>query len=180
MPMKRPKWSCGRLALRIFLAVQVSIMFRLLGTHDAHASDMLPHHVSFGQQVVGTTSPPKAISITNTGTVPITIQSVSLQGAFVRSSACLGTLLPTISCSISVSFSPKALGHRVGSLAITDDAPDSPQEVVLSGTGGQPKLVRAGFDPVPGANSSDLIAVSPLSESPVGANTSGVTFQIAD
>jgi len=39
------------------------------------------------------------------------------------------------SCVVKVSFSPTQTGVRTGSLTFTDNAPDSPQTVSLTGTG---------------------------------------------
>jgi hypothetical protein len=42
---------------------------------------------------------------------------------------------PGASCTVTVTFTPSALGTRSASLRFTDDAPDSPQSISLIGTG---------------------------------------------
>jgi len=42
---------------------------------------------------------------------------------------------PGASCLVEVSFTPTQIGARTGNLTFTDNAPDSPQNVALSGTG---------------------------------------------
>jgi hypothetical protein len=49
-------------------------------------------------------------------------------------------VLATQSCTISITFTPTAAGAAIGTLTITDSAPDSPQSVPLSGTGTSPTL----------------------------------------
>jgi hypothetical protein len=46
-------------------------------------------------------------------------------------------------CTISVTFTPTALGKVTGTLSITDNAPNSPQKVSLVGTG----VVQASLTP---------------------------------
>ena len=139
-----------------------------------------PAHLSFGKQVVKTTSPPKVISIKNTGSAPVTIQSVSVSGDFIQSGACAGILAPKGSCSVSVGFSPAVLGRRSGSLTIMDNAKGSPQTIALSGVAVNPKALKAKVAPIPGSNTSELVAFSPLAQVPLGtAGLSSATFQTA-
>jgi len=51
------------------------------------------------------------------------------------SNPCVGTAIaPNASCSISVTFAPIAVGTRTETITITDDAPNSPQTLTVSGT----------------------------------------------
>jgi phospholipase C len=77
-------------------------------------------------------------------------------GDFAQVNNCPGTLAAGAQCTITVSFTPSALGTRTGALKITDNADNSPQVVSLSGVGGAKALVS--------------LAVSPLTPSiPLGA-----------
>jgi len=91
--------------------------------------------LGFGEQPVGTASGAQTVTLTNTSMVPLTIASITASGDFTRTFTCLSTLAPGASCSISVSFTPTALGLRSGTLMITDNAVGSPQTVALGGTG---------------------------------------------
>jgi hypothetical protein len=165
---------------RILLIAQFSLIVSLVAI-DAHASNALrrPLRVSFGRQVLGTTSPAKRISIKNTGILPVTILSVSVSGDFIQTGACAGILAPKASCAVSVGFSPSASGQRRGTLAIMDDAKGSPQSIALLGVAIDPKLLRAKVAPIPGSNVSNLVAVSPLGEAPVGTDPTRASLQIA-
>lgn len=108
----------------------------------AAAVTVNPPSLSFASQTIGTTSAAQAAALTNTGTAPLAISSVSVTGAnaadFARTTTCPlspSTLAAGASCSISVSFTPSASGARAASVTITDDAAASPQALALSGTG---------------------------------------------
>lgn len=105
------------------------------------AVNLSPTGLSFSDQVVGTSSAARSVTLTNSGTQELSITSVTLTGAnpgdfSTPADNCSGTnVKPGSTCSISLSFTPTATGTRSASLTITDNAPDSPQSVPLSGTG---------------------------------------------
>jgi hypothetical protein len=104
---------------------------------------MIPSHpvlstttLTFASQTVGTTSPPKPVTLSNTGTASLKITSIATSGDFhVSSSTCGSSLAAGANCTISVTFTPKAIGTRSGTLKIKDINTTSPQSVQLTGTG---------------------------------------------
>jgi hypothetical protein len=100
-----------------------------------------PTNFTFGPQNVGTTSTPQTVTVTNTGSANLTILTVTIGGAnasdFAKSAdACAGaTVTAKGSCTVSVTFTPSAIGSRSASLRFADNVPDSPQSVELNGTG---------------------------------------------
>ena len=76
--------------------------------------------------------------VTNTGTGPLHVSSVQVAAGtlpgFASISSCALPVAPGESCSIGVIFYPSDVGSRTAQLLITDDAPNSPQAVALSGT----------------------------------------------
>lgn len=103
-----------------------------------------PTELIFGSQMAGTFSKPQLISITNSGTGTLKVSNVSVAGAdaadflFSSGGTCQGTtfdLAPTANCTVAVTFSPLAAGVRSATVTFTDNAPGSPQTVVLQGTG---------------------------------------------
>ena len=77
---------------------------------------------------------------TNTGNVNFSFTSIAATGDFAI--ATVGTTCSTTTpvagganCVINVTFTPTATGTRSGNLALTDNAPGSPQSVGLAGTG---------------------------------------------
>jgi N-acetylneuraminic acid mutarotase len=108
--------------------------------------------LTFPPQAVGTTSSPQNITVTNTGTAPLTLNaaaSVSTSSAFTANFSACGTLVPGGSCTVQVSFTPTTSGTSSAVLYIQDSADFSPQIVVLTGySGAQPFI--AGITPMSG------------------------------
>ncbi|HZR39500.1 MAG TPA: choice-of-anchor D domain-containing protein [Ktedonobacteraceae bacterium] len=119
----------------------------LLGTGvtSAPVVTLNPTTVNFGNQNVGTTSSAQAITLTNTGTIALTINSITLTGTntsdFAQSNNCPispSTLAVNGSCTLNVTFTPSANGARNASVSINDNAAGSPQSVTVSGMGVTP------------------------------------------
>jgi hypothetical protein len=106
---------------------------------------LVPTSLSFGAQLLGTTSAVKAVTITNVGTATLNFSSISLTGPnagdFTITNTCGSALGAAASCTISVTFHPSAIGPRSATVSIRDDGGGSPQLVSLSGTGTAVKLV---------------------------------------
>jgi hypothetical protein len=95
-----------------------------------------PSSLAFGNETVGTTSKTKSFTLTNTGKAPLKFTSVTASGNFaIEHSTCSGQLGESGECIVVVTFTPTQLGALTGSVTITDNAPNSPQVVALSGTG---------------------------------------------
>jgi hypothetical protein len=95
--------------------------------------------LDFGTQTVGTTSVPNSITLTNTAATPLTISQIAVQGPnagdFAQTNTCPTPVAAKGICTITLTFTPAALGARTATLSITDDGGNSPQTVALSGTG---------------------------------------------
>jgi hypothetical protein len=91
--------------------------------------------LSFPLQLVGTTSPAQPVTLSNYGTQTLDISGITASVNFSEKDDCGSSLPGGEHCTISVSFMPTQRGDRTGTLTITDNAPDSPQKVNLTGTG---------------------------------------------
>ena len=96
--------------------------------------------LSFGNQKTGTTSAAKTVKITNTGNTPLNLSNLTISGNFAIAASgttCAknGTVQASSSCQINVTFTPTSKGSKSGTLTISDNAQNSPQNVSLSGTG---------------------------------------------
>ena len=95
--------------------------------------------LSFNAQKVGTTSAPQSVTLTNSGTSPLVLQSVNVGGdyALVNGTSCVAgtSLAPAQSCTLVVTFSPKAKRVRLGGIAIGDNTLLGKELVILSGVG---------------------------------------------
>jgi hypothetical protein len=96
---------------------------------------LLPGALDFGGESVGTPSTAKALTLTNVGSVSVSVSSIAPSGDFSQTNNCPATVTPGASCTISITFTPTATGIRNGTLTVTDSAVGSPQSVALTGTG---------------------------------------------
>ena len=102
------------------------------------APNVSPTSLSFNSQLVGTTSTPQPVKVTNTGTVALSISSLTISSGWTQSNNCLPSVAGNASCTINVSFQPTTVGSQTGTLSLTDNTVGSPQTVSLSGTGVAP------------------------------------------
>ena len=96
-----------------------------------------PVAVPFANQLVGTSSQSQTITVVNSGTAALTIQSIAPSGDFSETNTCVAALNPENSCAINIVFSPTAAGLRSSTLTITDNSAGSPHIVGLSGNATQ-------------------------------------------
>jgi len=133
----------------------------LSGTGINPGGSLSPTSLTFGNQVINTTSLVKKITLTSSGTTPLMNIAVSITGAnggdFAESNACPATLNVGSKCTISVTFTPSMLGAESAALDVSDNAANSPQTVALSGAGVPPATLTptsANFGNVPQATTS--------------------------
>jgi hypothetical protein len=104
------------------------------------AVTLVPTSLAWGKVLVGTTKGPKTVTLTNSGTATLNISNISVSGDFALTTvaASCSTSKPVAvgkTCKIKVTFTPTQTGLRTGNVTITDNAPNSPQQIPLSGTG---------------------------------------------
>ncbi|PYV29263.1 MAG: hypothetical protein DMG22_23445, partial [Acidobacteria bacterium] len=100
--------------------------------------------LSFATQTVGTTSPQQQITVSNNGSLTLTITGVPITGAnpsdFSLTTNCVNNVLSQgQSCNVQMTFAPTASGTRTATLSVAADSSGSPpQTVSLTGNGVQP------------------------------------------
>ena len=121
------------------------------GVYDAFVSKFAPSpnvgvspsSLTFGDQSIGTTSPPQTVTLTNTGTTTLSVTSVTVTGIdaadFSQTNNCT-TVAAQATCTLSVTFTPAAAGTRTAAVSIAENAPGSPQTIAVSGTSGGPQV----------------------------------------
>jgi hypothetical protein len=111
-------------------------------TASAPAVSLSPGALTFASQDTGTRSAPQSLTVTNTGSASLFINSAAVPNTLdftVVGDGCSGlTLAPGGSCSVSIVLSPSQAGSLSASFVLTDNAPNSPQKAALSGTGTTP------------------------------------------
>jgi HYDIN/CFA65/VesB-like, Ig-like domain/NB-ARC domain/Domain of unknown function (DUF4062) len=94
-----------------------------------------PGDLNFGELPVETRSSPKTVKITNSGSAPLTIESVNLTNSdnFAITGNDCKTLEPRKSCAIRVSFISRTAGDHSASLIARSNAANPPGPVTLAG-----------------------------------------------
>jgi len=133
----------------------------------------------FGTQQTGTTSVQRSVSLTNTGNTNLAIGSIVASGDFSQTNSCgSGIVVPSASCTISITFTPTAAGTRSGTVTVTDNAAGSPQTIALSGTGTAPALSVA-FSPLTLSFGALTTGLSSPAQVVTMTNTGVVTLSIS-
>ena len=97
--------------------------------------------LTFPTEDLGTTSAPQTVTLTNTGTASLFVNSVTQSGTgaldyTVTGDECLGTFVAAgASCTMTFTFTPHVTGTRTATISIVDNATSSPQAITLTGTG---------------------------------------------
>ena len=98
-----------------------------------------PRSIFMGDLPVGTSSPARTVKLTNVGRAPITVFSIRIGGVnpgdFSETNNCGSSLKTGASCTIEVTFTPTAVGGRLGHVAIRDSAFGGTHVVGLLGKG---------------------------------------------
>jgi len=98
-----------------------------------------PWVVTLPTTPVGHTSPPKKVSLTNTGATALRIRNMTLSGRAVADFTKVGTCTRPVpqggSCVLAFTFRPTSPGPRKATLWFNDDAGTGPHELRLVGTG---------------------------------------------
>lgn len=92
-------------------------------------------NLTFGNQIVGTTSASQKITMTNGTSSAVPISSIQISGAdFSQLQNCGVQLNPGRTCEINVRFDPTIGGTRTATLQISYSDASSPKSVALTGT----------------------------------------------
>ena len=107
--------------------------------YDVPAVTFVGGTIIFPKEPTGISSAPQNFHLTNNQSTTLNITSIAITGAnaseFTQSNTCGSSLAGASSCTISVIFTPAAIGSRSATLTITDNAPGSPRTASLTGTG---------------------------------------------
>jgi hypothetical protein len=115
------------------------------GNGGGPAVTIAPTSLKWGKIAVGVTGAAKKVTLTNSGGATLNITSIATSGDFALAAVkatkkitpCVNGIALTAgaTCELKVTFTPAQTGALTGDLTITDNAPNSPQRVPLSGTG---------------------------------------------
>jgi sugar lactone lactonase YvrE len=113
----------------------------LTGTGGSPTASFNTTTLTFSNQVVSTPSAAQSVTLTNNGAVPLSITGIAVSGTnsgdftLAPASTCGASVAAGANCTISVTFTPGAVGARTAAVNVTDNAAASPQAITLNGTG---------------------------------------------
>jgi hypothetical protein len=112
------------------------------GTGTAPAPSFVPGAVTF-PATTPTLTNTIPVTVTNKGNVALAVSNIAVGGAnaeaFSLTGNCAGgSIAPNATCTLNVTFRPAATGSYAAALNFTDNAPDSPQSVLVSGSAAKP------------------------------------------
>jgi hypothetical protein len=123
--------------------------------------------LGFGSVHLGTTTAAKTITLTNTGTAALNINSILASGDYSQTNNCPSALNTAANCTINVTFTPSATGARTGYITVNDTDASFLHSVTLNGTG---TLANALINVDP-----EQASLTPLQTQTFTATVSGVT-----
>ncbi len=143
--------------------------YSVTGTGIILAASLSPASMTFIATTDGTTSAPQIGTLTNNGSVPLTVLNISIGGLspndYSQTNNCGALLAVGASCTISVTFTPANPGSYPATLTVSDNDPASPQTINLTGSGSStPDFVVASSTPpqmiLPGGSAEFSLTVT--------------------
>ncbi len=107
----------------------------LNGTGLGAVASLSPASLTFGSQLVGTSSSAQAVTLSNTGNTALTISAFVMAGDFAQTNNCGTSVAAGATCTVNVTFAPTTRGPRSGSLGLNSNTAGPRPGVNLSGTG---------------------------------------------
>ncbi|MEJ5262190.1 MAG: choice-of-anchor D domain-containing protein [Ignavibacterium sp.] len=118
-------------------AARMTVTYTNIGNVPSPGFSLSPASLNFGPVAVGASSAPQTVTVSNTGTLPLTISNItSSDPQFTFTSAALPITVPAGgNTTVDVVFSPTALGNQSGNIVFTHNAPGSPTSLPVQGVG---------------------------------------------
>ena len=140
---------------------------------------LLPSFLNFPPTLVGTTSAAQTSTLTNTGSQPLTITSITAAGLFKQTNNCPAspmTIPPGGTCTFTVSFQPGAGGPAAGLISVTDNV--LPAQVISLGGNGEDFSLA--ISPASATVAAGQSATFTMTAAPQGGFNLPVTFSCGD
>jgi hypothetical protein len=135
--------------------------------------------LTFGTQAVDTESAPQIITVTNTGSAPLTVNTVATTGDFNETDTCTGaSVAVNATCTIQVIFLPTATGGQSGVLTVYGNVAGGQATATLSGTSGNAASIV--LNPISVAFPSTTVNATSPAQNITISNTSSnpITLQV--
>jgi hypothetical protein len=96
----------------------------------------IPSNLTFAGQPVGTVSSVQTVTLTNTGSLPLSLEQPATSGDFAETDNCANsTVAAGASCVFQVTFAPGATGNLAGQIVVGANVYGGQIAIGLSGTG---------------------------------------------
>jgi len=141
----------------------------------------VPNGLTFGPQTVNVASGPLAVVVTNAGSGVVTLGSLVVGGPdasrYAAGGNCAGTLAPGANCTITVVFTPLAVGPFSASVSLSSNASNAPTTFAVGGTGTTDPVAIASLSAA-GIDFGARLVGTVTSSSIVVTNDGGATLQL--
>ena len=131
----------------------------------------VPQQFAFGSVNAGVSGQGGRVFLGNYGAVPLNLQSITTTGDYSQTNDCGATVSPGARCTVTITFSPTAVGTRNGTLVVNSNV--SPITAQLSGTGqgaligAAPLQLSFGALAVGSTSASQSITITDLGNTPL-------------
>jgi hypothetical protein len=152
----------------------------LSGTGIQPGASLSPTSKAYGSVVVDSSSADQTFTLTNTGSAPLHVGTVSISGDATQfpngTDTCTGvTLAASGTCAVHVTFHPTSTAAKSATLSVPSDAPGSPNTSSLTGTGTQP---GASLSPTSKAYGSVVVDSSSADQTFTLSNTGSAPLHV--
>lgn len=141
--------------------------------------------LSFASQVVGTPATAQTITVSNTGQAAMTLSALTLGGGnpadFSLGGSCSvgASIAAGANCTLSVGFTPGAIGARAATLTIASNAANGNASATLSGTGTAAPAPVVGLSPTTVAFGNVTIGGAAVTRAVTLTNSGNAALSIA-
>jgi hypothetical protein len=146
---------------------------------------IVPSKLAFGSAVVGVPATPKSVKLTNNLNSAVSLSGMTTGSPdFALQNGCGSQVAPHSSCTITVTFTPTAVGARSGSLTFSESAPPTNPAIPLTGIGLAAKLLSISVLPSAGSvgigSTQQYQAIGTYNNQTTSDITSAVTWKTVD
>jgi hypothetical protein len=106
-----------------------------ISSASAAAVSVSPIGLDYSVESLGASSTPQTVLLRNMGSADLNITSITASTGFAQTNDCGSSVPAAGTCTLSVTFTPSAVGTDLGSVSIVDNAAGSPHLINLSGMG---------------------------------------------
>jgi hypothetical protein len=110
-----------------------TVLLTGIGVISAPVASLSANQVNFLTQASGTVSPPRPITLSNTGAAALAIAGITPSGAAAETNNCPTELAAGASCMINVMLAAPSIGACTGTVIVNTNAPGGAQSISVSG-----------------------------------------------